>query len=221
MPIQRSANAFATGVRTGVLRTFIRSVLKISSKASTIWSSAVAHERRGVGESVAVSQQQFPGGLADPDAGWVIRDPCEVHGPGRDVDEEQQVEPAQRDRVDGREATCDGGLGTQELGPGHARALRGGVDAVLFEDSPHSGGSNAVAEADEFAGDAAAAPCRVVGAHLDDEATQLHRGAGPPGRPGGLGPVAGDAAWVPAHQGLWCDEPAGSLRSRQGCRDRA
>ena len=37
VPIQRSANAFATGVRTGVLRIFIRSVLKISSKASMNW----------------------------------------------------------------------------------------------------------------------------------------------------------------------------------------
>ena len=34
VPIQRSANACATGVRTVVLRIFIRSVLKISSKAS-------------------------------------------------------------------------------------------------------------------------------------------------------------------------------------------
>ena len=87
--------------------------------------------------------------------------------------------------------------------------LRGGIDAVLFEDSPHSEGPNAVTEADEFAGDAAVAPRRVVGGHLDDAATQLHRGAGPPGRPARLGPVAGDSASVPAQQGLWCDEPAG------------
>ena len=115
----------------------------------------------------------------------------------------------------------NGGLGAQELGPGHARALRGGVDAVLFEDSPHSGGSNAVTEADEFAGDTAVAPCRVVGGHLDDEATQLHRGAGPPGRPAGLGPVASDSASVPTQQGLWRNEPASSLRARQGRRDSA
>ena len=36
---------------------------------------------------------------------------------------------------------------------------------------------------------------------------------------GGLGPVAGDAAPVPAQQGLWRDEPAGSLRSGQGRHD--
>ena len=105
--------------------------------------------------------------------------------------------------------------------PDQQQALRGGVDVVVFEDSPHSAGSNAEAEADEFAGYAAVAPRGVVGGHLDDEATQLHRGAGPPGRPAGLGPVAGDALSVPTQQRFWCDEPAGSLRSRQGCRDSA
>ena len=57
-------------------------------------ASAVAHERPGVGESVAVTEQQVPGGLADPDAGGVVRDPCEVDGSGGDVDAQQQVEPA-------------------------------------------------------------------------------------------------------------------------------
>ena len=50
---------------------------------------AVAHERPGVGELVAVLEQQVPGGLAGPHAGGVVCDPCEVHGSGRDVDEEQ------------------------------------------------------------------------------------------------------------------------------------
>ena len=75
-------------------------------------------------------------------------------------------------------------------------------------------------ETSELAGGAAVAPGGVVGGHVDDEATQLHRGARPPGRPAGLGTVAGDSASVPAQQGLWCDEPAGSLRSGQGRSDR-
>ena len=124
------------------------------------------------------------------------------------------------DGADGREVTGNGGLGAQELSPGNTRALRGGVDAVLFEDSPHSGGSNAVTETSKLAGDAAVAPGGVVGGHLDDETTQLHRSAGPPGRPAGLSPVAGHSASVPTQQGLWCDEPASSPPSRQGRRDR-
>ena len=77
-----------------------------------------------------------------------------------------------------------------------------------------------MAESDEFAGYAAVAPCRVVGGHVDDEVTQLHRGAGPPRRPAKLGPVAGDSASVPTQQGLWRDEPASSPPSGQGRRDR-
>ena len=94
-------------------------------------------------------------------------------------------------RVDGYEVAGNGGLGAQELGPGQARALRSGVDAVLFEDSPHSGGPNAVTEADELAGDAAVAPRGVAGSHLDDETTQLHRGEGPGRAPGRVGSSGG------------------------------
>ena len=57
-------------------------------------ASAVAHERPGIGESVAVTEQQVPGGLAAPDAAAVVRDPCELDGSGGDVDAQQQVEPA-------------------------------------------------------------------------------------------------------------------------------
>ena len=52
-------------------------------------AGAVSHERRGVGELVAVLEQQVPRRLGGPDAGWVVRDRCEVHGSGGDVDEEQ------------------------------------------------------------------------------------------------------------------------------------
>ena len=43
---------------------------------------------------------------------------------------------------------------------------------------------------------------------------------GRPGvREGDLGPVSGGSPPVPAQQGLWRHEPAGSLRSGQGRRD--
>ena len=74
-------------------------------------ASAVAHECSGVGELVAVLEQQVPGGLGGPDAAGVVRDPCEVHGSGPDVDAQQQVEPAQRDGFDGGEVAGDSGLG--------------------------------------------------------------------------------------------------------------
>ena len=172
-----------------------------------------------MGELIGVTHKEVAGRLGCPVAGGVGGDPAVEDFTGGDVDEEQQVEAVQPGGVDGCEVTGDGGLGAQELGLGNARALRGGVDVVVFEDSPHSGGSNAVTEADKFAGDAAVAPRGVAGSHLDDEATQLHRGAGPPRRPAGSGPVACDSPSVPTQQRFWCDEPARSLRSRQGRRD--
>ena len=93
---------------------------------------AVAHECLGVGELVAVLDQQVPGGLAGPSAAGVVCDPCEVHGPARDVDEEQQVEPAQRHGVDGGEVAGNGGLGPQELRPGDFRACGCGVDSGVL-----------------------------------------------------------------------------------------
>ena len=95
-------------------------------------AGAVAHERSGVGELVAVLEQQVPGGLGGPDAAGVVCDRCEVHGAGPDVDEEQQVEPAQRDGFDGGEVAGDGGLGPQELRPGDFRACGCGVDSGVL-----------------------------------------------------------------------------------------
>ena len=95
-------------------------------------ASAVAHERPGVGELVAVLEQQVPRRLGGPDAGGVVRDPCEVHGSGSDVDEEQQVEPAQRDSFDSSEVAGDGGLGPQELRPSDFRACGCGVDSGVL-----------------------------------------------------------------------------------------
>ena len=76
-----------------------------------------------------------------------------------------------------------------------------------------------MAEADKFAGDAAVAPRGVAAGHLDDETTQLHRGAGPAGRPAGFGPVACDPLSVPTQQRFWCDEPVRSPPSEQDRRD--
>ena len=97
----------------------------------------------------------------------------------------------------------------------------GGVDAVLFEDSPHCRCSDPQADTGEFACDAAVAPCQVLAGHLEHELAVLGAGARAACWSGGLGPTSGNAASVPAQQGLWCDEPARSLPSGQGRRDRA
>ena len=71
--------------------------------------------------------------LGGPDAGGVVRDTLAKHtSPGGDVYEEQQVEPAHRDRVDGGEVAGDGGIGPHELRPSDFRACGGGVDSGLL-----------------------------------------------------------------------------------------
>ena len=78
-------------------------------------ATSVAYERPCVGELVAVSDEEVAGGLGRPGSGGVLGDAAEVDGSGGDVDEEQQVEPAERDGVDGGEVAGDCGLGAQEL----------------------------------------------------------------------------------------------------------
>ena len=58
-------------------------------ECSSELAAAVAHERTRPSEPVGVVEEQAPGGLAGPDAAGVVCDPCEVHGSGSDVDEEQ------------------------------------------------------------------------------------------------------------------------------------
>ena len=79
-----------------------------------------------------------------------------------DVDEEQQVEPAQRDGVDGSEVAGNGGLGVQELRPGDSGACGCGIHSGALEDLPHGGRSEAVAGAGEFAVDATISPGRIL-----------------------------------------------------------
>ena len=141
-------------------------------------AATVAYEGAGVGELVGVADEQVAGGLGGPSAGGVFGDAAEVDGWGGDVDEEQQVEPAQCDAVDGGEVAGHGGLGAQGLRPGHVGSVRCWVDARVFEDLPDGGRRDAMSEADQFAVDAPVAPRRILGGDLQDQSTQLGRGSG-------------------------------------------
>jgi hypothetical protein len=68
-----------------------------------------------------------------------------------------------------------------------------------------------VAESEEFSVDASVAPRRVLGRPAENQAADLGGGRWSSPRPGGLGPAAGDAASVPAQQGVGGDDPAGSF----------
>ncbi len=75
-----------------------------------------------------------------------------------------------------------------------------------------------MAEACEFALDAAVAPGWVLGGEAEDEFAEFDRGWWSSWSSGGLGPVAGDSATVPSEQGVGGDDPAGSARPGEcGC----
>jgi len=67
-----------------------------------------------------------------------------------------------------------------------------------------------MAEAREFAVDAAVAPGRVLGGEAEDESADLDRSWWSSWSSGGMCPVAGDAATVPSQKFVWGDDPARS-----------
>ncbi|WP_432164606.1 hypothetical protein [Streptomyces sp. bgisy031] len=74
------------------------------------------------------------------------------------------------------------GLGGQELVPGRAGALRGGVDASCVEDLPDCGRGDRVAEAGEFVLYPAVAPAAVLLGQAQDELLDGGAVEGLPGR---------------------------------------
>src|SRR6266496_4698010 len=72
----------------------------------------------------------------------MLRDPRHEDLPGGELDEEQHVERAEGDRLDGEEVTCQdaGCLGTQELPPVRVRPPGGWPETRTPEDRPDRGG---------------------------------------------------------------------------------
>jgi len=68
-----------------------------------------------VSKLLVVAEEQVAGGLGGPGPGRVGGDTGVEHLPGGDVDEEQDVEPAEQGGVDGEEVAGDSGLKVQEL----------------------------------------------------------------------------------------------------------
>ena len=78
-----------------------------------------------------------------------------------------------------------------------------------------------MAEAGEFAVDAAVAPGRVLVGEAQDESADLVRGRWASWSSGGLCPVFGDALLVPSEQGVGCDDLACSVWTGECGGDRA
>ena len=83
--------------------------------------------------SLAVGERahEVPRLLGRPCTVWVLGQAGEVHAPGSELDEEQHVDPPQRDGVDREEIARDDALclAADELTPGDPAALSGGSNS--------------------------------------------------------------------------------------------
>jgi hypothetical protein len=185
-------------------------------------AAAIAHESTGSVEVFGVADEQVACCLGGQGTGRVRGGTGVADVSGFDVNEEQDVVPAQGCGLDGEEVARDGGLGAQELSPDHLGAPGCGVDAMVPEDLPHGRWRDRMSEADEFAVDAPVPAGRILSCEAQDEAAKFDRGGRPAGSTRlGLGPVGGDAFAVPAQQCFGCDDPAGAESAGEGCCDGA
>ena len=151
--------------------------------------------------------QQVPGALGDPWPVRVGRDAEQPDPPGRELDDEEEVQPAQQHGLDVREVAGEDarGLRGQELPPRLSHASRSGVDAGPAQDQPHGGGRQPMAEPDQRAVEATISPAWVV------RGQPQHQLSGDrPGRWSGAasrhGPAAADQVRMPAQHRLRRDE---------------
>ena len=144
----------------------------------------IADEKPELADAVVEGHGQVAGLLRHPRSCWMRGDPEHVDPAAGHLEHEQDLQPAQQDRVHGEEV--DGqhavGLGAEELPPGDRRPHRCGIDACPVEDGPHGAGPDPVLvpEAAQLAVDAAISQ---VGFSLASRTTNARSSAAMVGRP--------------------------------------
>ena len=95
----------------------------------------------------------------------------QVHAAACEFDAEEQVEAAQRDRLDGEEVAGEhaGGLLAQELRPARPRAPRRRPKPVGKQDAPDRARRDTQAQLQQLAGDPRVAPARVLPSEAQSE----------------------------------------------------
>ena len=169
---------------------------------------AVADQKPEAPTGIIEVHEQVAGLLGEPGSGGVGSDAKDVHPAGGVLDDEEAIQPVQRDGVEVEQVAGEDSarLGSQELWPRGSAPTRRRVDAGAVQDLPDGGGADLVAEADEFAVDASVAPSGVLGGQADDQSAHAG-GHGGSTRSGRLGrPAAGEELSVPAQDRARCDE---------------
>ena len=127
MPRKRSATAFAFGARTGVLSTWIPSLAKTASKLRVNLGSRSRRRKPKTRRLLLECPGDLGGLLGEPGAGGVGGAAGEVDAAASQLDEEENVEAVERDRLDGEEVEGEDapGLLAQERLPAEAGTLTG------------------------------------------------------------------------------------------------
>jgi hypothetical protein len=188
----------------------------------------VAEQEPGARLAVLQLPGQVASLLGHPLAGRVEGAAGEVDAAAGELDEEEDVEPGQPDGVDGEEVGGQDlvGMLADELVPGALAAAWSREQAVAAEDLADGEVRAAMAEAEEFALDAAVAPARVFAGEAEDELVEFGRSRALPTRaPAVGGPLATDEVTVPPEQGLGAGqegEPGGPGEdAADGCEEDA
>ncbi len=161
--------------------------------------------------------RKLSGLLGDPASVGVGGATCEVHAPAADLEEEDHIEAAEPERVDGKEIAGDNRLGVraQELAPAELGASAGRGYACLSEDLGDRRCRDAYADTGELADDPLVTPTRVFTRKPQHQLTDLLGDRGSTGSPSGIRPPPAYELPMPAQQCVRADEERRSTRSAE------
>lgn len=208
VPTKRSAIALPLGASTGVRDDLdalgAEDLVERAAELGVVVAQQEAHRTLAVLQTPG----QIPCLLGDPGAAEVLRHASKMDPTGRDLDEEEDVDPSQGDGVDGEEVAGDHALRlvADELTPREPTTLSGRPEAGLDEHLSDACRRDGDPEAGQLADDPPVAPPRVLACHAKDERPSLGpdpRTTRPPAR---IGPMTGDQPPMPTKQSLREDE---------------
>jgi hypothetical protein len=142
--------------------------------------------------------------LGYPVSGGVGCAAGEVHAAALELDEEEHVEAAERERLDGEEIASEHGCGllAQKLVPAQPRAPRRGRDAVGEQDASNRARRDTRAKLAQLAGDPRVAPARVLTREAQHELAHPVAGRRTARSSLGLRPFSAHKLPVPAQERL-------------------
>jgi hypothetical protein len=181
---------------------------RTSSKLAVNLAVSVADQKDHRHTLVVEAHDQIARLLGHPGPVRVGRDTGDAHAPARKLDEEQDVEALQEQRVDGKEIALDDArrLAAQKLPPARFEPPRRRLDARLAQDRPDGARRDPDAQPDQLALDAAVSPPWVLARQPQHQLAHTDRRLRTARAPVRIRPTARDQLAVPAQQRRRRDE---------------